>query len=483
MESQDFKKLFSKVEFRAICGEGNRSLYFLTLIVLLTLLALGHVFGGFNNLRTSMNNPYTNWVNVENRYQDSKEDANEALYDTIQEDPTLFDVKSVKPYQKYYFDVFHPDSSNFKRISFRNVSIEDPIRSVIMNPKNIVQEFEVDNPYCSVIISEELLESYSLTALNDNAYLPVLHDSNDSIHFLFPIQNVVKELPNDVGIVVTDRLLTLYEPQLSNTNFYNTSKSNKISFIVEDAKDIQALRSINGIIDVEELNPIKAFDKDYKRVRCFLDSAQWFVEKVKWQRSVGEKLGITPYEEYTCHEVEPNFAADYFSYHFNSLDSIRKFKKFAQEKFGLEVPIYQVESKENFVIVSQIAWTFIALLLLFSTFSVLLFISNILKNHFEKIKQNLGTLMAFGLSEKQIHKMYLGITLRFYFLATFIAIVLTVFYYLIFKAIFKENFLFEIGNPIYLLLLFGITVVLILFFNQLIRKILFRSPGNLIYNR
>ena len=164
MESQDFKKLFSKVEFRAICGESNRSLYFLTLIVLLTLLALGHVFGGFNNLRTSMNNPYTNWVNVENRYQDSKEDANEALYDTIQEDPTLFDVKSVKPYQKYYFDVFHPDSSNFKRISFRNVSMEDPIRSVIMNPQNIIQEFEVDNPYCSVIISEELLESYSLTA-------------------------------------------------------------------------------------------------------------------------------------------------------------------------------------------------------------------------------------------------------------------------------------------------------------------------------
>jgi hypothetical protein len=91
------------------------------------------------------------------------------------------------------------------------------------------------------------------------------------------------------------------------------------------------------------------------------------------------------------------------------LDGIKEFKTFLFKKYEIDIDMAQVESLENYNFVTKLTRIICIILMIFSILSICLFISNLLKNHLEKIKMNIGTFLAFGINDQSLERIYLSI--------------------------------------------------------------------------
>ena len=479
--SKDFQQIFAKNEFETLAGLKWRNIWSLAIILIVTFISLGHVVGGLNRLDKSMNNPYTNWVDVKNTGVAEK--GNALLREELDSLRVKYDVNSINPYQEYFFEVFYNDLRDSLRLSIRNISLDDPLMEVVLEESNIYQAFDVLEPECSVILSKKAMQNkMGIDELDTLSCLPIRFDTEESIHFMVPISHVVEELPSDVDILVSDKFIKMYAKGGS-TGFYEIGPSRQINFLSQDRLDIAIWSTDDRIYDIDPIDAIIVWNKIYYNYQLFFNNDLSFTQRIQYMDSLKQDPKLFPYMPFQCVDVRDyNFSIDQYSYHFNSLDKIREFKKYASLKL-VNVPIHQVESKYNFVIVSYIAYLFIFLLLGFAIFSVALYLNNLLRNHLEKIKPNLGTLKAFGLPEKKVHNMYLQIINRFFLIGSLISIGATILYYLIGKLVFVDSFLFSLFNWQQIMLWVLLWIFLVIFFTRIIKKILYRTPGDLIYNR
>jgi ABC-type antimicrobial peptide transport system permease subunit len=154
----------------------------------------------------------------------------------------------------------------------------------------------------------------------------------------------------------------------------------------------------------------------------------------------------------------------------------------------------QIESKENYNFVSKLTIFISGFLVIFSVISIILFLSNVLKVHINKIKSNLGTFKAFGMSNPAIVKIYSILTMRFLFYAIFVSffISLLIGETGLFRLLFRmsgttidENIkYFDLlsDSKTYLALIAVIlTSLIVLPWN--IWRMLDKTPGDLIYKR
>ena len=153
----------------------------------------------------------------------------------------------------------------------------------------------------------------------------------------------------------------------------------------------------------------------------------------------------------------------------------------------------QIESKENYNFVSKLTLIISIFLICFSILSIVFFIINVLKSHIEKIRKNLGTFKAFGLSNKSLIRIYIFMALRFLFIACVIAFVtsyllgnfgfIRMLLSLFNTALEEQQKYFDLLNWVTYLV-----IPLIILINGVIVRfslagILSRSPGDLIYSR
>jgi len=122
-----------------------------------------------------------------------------------------------------------------------------------------------------------------------------------------------------------------------------------------------------------------------------------------------------------------------------------------------------------------------------------MFISNVLSRHLDKIKNNIGTFKAFGISNKALLKIYFTLTLWFIISSMIISFLIsTAFGYLggIRGGLALVNATIEPGERYFDMFnywLLASTLIIILVTMTVIyftaNKILKRTPGDLIYNR
>lgn len=119
-----------------------------------------------------------------------------------------------------------------------------------------------------------------------------------------------------------------------------------------------------------------------------------------------------------------------------------------------------------------------------------MFISNLLKNHLNKIKMNIGTYKAFGLSDKETRKIYLTIMMRFIFSGMIISVLIAYIAGYFINNLFKDRIkLEEMTNYFVLADISTFILIVVIFIVSLtvsylnITKILSKTPGDLIYNR
>ena len=96
----------------------------------------------------------------------------------------------------------------------------------------------------------------------------------------------------------------------------------------------------------------------------------------------------------------------YISVHFEDLDMIRDFEAFVRDNFKVKIEKSQINAKENFNAVSTMGNILSWVIIIFAIVCIILFIVNLLQSYFQKVKRNLGTFKAFGISNRDLISVY-----------------------------------------------------------------------------
>ena len=177
----------------------------------------------------------------------------------------------------------------------------------------------------------------------------------------------------------------------------------------------------------------------------------------------------------------------FLSLNFASLDSIRAFDEFVKKEYSVQVEMSQVESKENFNAVSVMANILSWAMIVFAIVCIIIFLVNMLQSYFQKVKRNLGTFKAFGISSSELTSVYVWIILAIIVTAIILALTITWIaqYGLHILGIMKDgtfDYLSLKGTNTFLAIAIIIVATLVtvkLVMNQLMKQ----TPGDLIYDR
>jgi predicted lysophospholipase L1 biosynthesis ABC-type transport system permease subunit len=147
----------------------------------------------------------------------------------------------------------------------------------------------------------------------------------------------------------------------------------------------------------------------------------------------------------------------------------------------------QVNAKKNFNAVSVMAGILSWAIVGFSIICIVLFIVNLFQSYFQKVKRNLGTFKAFGISNRQLVGIYLLIIFSIIMISIVISLALA--------------FAAELLLPMFGIMMDGafnylalnssmtwiaVSIILvssILTVYLVMRRLLSATPGNLIYDR
>lgn len=493
----DFQNLFIFNEYAELTGKSKSGIITLSVILGITFLALGYAIGGIDYLKEKMDDPFTNWVNLEIKR------SYEAKVPTIQQEMAIDTVKekfllnNVGQYNIEFQSFYNNEDGEEYNLRLRTLDMEDNLLGEILSKGNgnVVSGYslddggEIDIPECGIIIRESSLRSLGYENVKDVNRVAIKIEN----FVLYPeVTSVVKELPNLVDFVISPHFYTLLLESFETTNFINVSSSNKIEVITKEVDKKKIEDDVRNNLtnfkvvstDIEEVEMVAGapssvvtlyfndyFDfrfKDTILSELVANSNIDYVRFAPWECNVGQRYGIdVPY---------------YLSFNFNKLDNVRDFKNHMKDKYQVEISMDQVEQKENFALVSKLT-NFISLILFgFSILSIVFYVNSLLRTHLEKIKMNLGTLKAFGLNNNFLVSSYLKIILTFIGISIVIAYIICAIWDLIESRLF-ENSYFDVFNYKILIAIVIIIVTALITSQRTTSKTLLKTPGDLIYNR
>jgi hypothetical protein len=493
----DFQNLFIFNEYEELTGKSKSGIVTLSVILGITFLALGYAIGGINYLKEKMDDPFTNWLNLEVKSSiDAK--VNKIQLDLeIDSVSSKFFLNNVGQYNIERQSMINYENGEVFNLKLRTLDIDDNLLKEILSKDkgNVVSGFEyegegeIEIPYCGVIMKRSSLEDLGYEDVNSVIRIPIKIDN----FVIYPeITAVVNELPNLVDMIITPHFYTLLNEAFGTTNFINVSSSNIIEVITSETdvnkivEDVKANIKNYNVVSTETRS-IELLEGEVSTI-CTLYFNDYFRFGVKdtivselksnsslryerfapWECNVGKRFAITrPY---------------YLSFNFNKLDKVRDFKNYMLDRFDVEISMDQVEQKENFALVSNLT-NFISLILFgFSILSIVFYVNSLLRTHLEKIKTNLGTLKAFGLNNSFLITSYLKIIFTFISISIVIAYALCGIWDLVEARLF-ENSYFDVFNYKIFLAIIVIMLTALLTSQRTISKTLLKTPGDLIYNR
>lgn len=491
---EGFNSIFIDGEYRKL-RTVNSSLLVLTTVFLVTLLALGHILGGVKEMDRRMNDPFSNWLNIPVTV-DNEENRMQEFHDYFSENGRMdsFGINQINPYQIDWLKIYNKEINRSIKLRARSVDINDPLNKLILSDENIIYHNSLDSEEieygkCNIVITNSALQLLGFDSpITEVLDLFVLNNYHRdlALAFDFKISHVVDELPGDADIVIDDQLMTLLNTSNEETGFTNTDSSNKLRLITGNENTIGFVESYledENLYKNKYVEKISVNGEEFTSAIFILNSHQSIYEIREIQKWVATKFKriIIP-DSYECQQIETQIEPYYYSVHFGNLEKVKYFREYLRNKFGVKVNMADVESKQNFYLVSRIAVAFIGFLALFSVFSIVIFTRQLVINHFEKTSSNIGTLMAFGLGSTTVKSIYTRVIMKLFFTATMYAFLILMCYKLL-LVLLGIGFLFELFSFQIFLFLLVLSVSVFYFINVTINTFSNVSPGNLIYKR
>jgi hypothetical protein len=537
----DFKRLFFEKEGKELMGVGRRNLWILASIMLVTFTAIGFANGSLAYLEKKMSNPFISWVSIEVPWAKSEEKKLQEIFRDVESD----ELKA-----QYGYDQFSSSkgfsclmqtgsSQEFQRIRGRTLRPDDPLLGEILSENNFVSGFSEgfrDEKDLGLIVtkramkklgySEEtilageipyLLMQYSMPLEDSIAKkLGIQSDVDEERAIPIPINAVVEELPD-----LRDFVSTQYFQ-------YNKDASDNAAFSPEHSKNVLWYYFSNEDLAFEFWEKMQEFtnaeaDQLFANLNPYVTRPgedEFFLS----ENSQGYRTGITfenirhwkevdllhdeiaqqewfqqhkPVRVYTyLTSPIPNTgpkAADYFSVNFLQLDKIRTFRDYFLEKHDIDIDIAQVESKENYNYVSRLTQIISLILIGLSVLSICLFVSNIFRQHLQKVSRNLGTFKAFGIDNSTLLSTYLrmiGLLLLASIVISLVGSAIIGYAGGVRLLLSALGLSVEDGESYYKLFDFwtyfaivAVAIIAILVLYRTGNKILSKTPGDLIYSR
>ena len=429
-----YPKIFKKQEFKVILGKKNSNFWILFAVFALTIGSLSFSRAGLNFLKQKMEDPFINWIDV--RQQPDFDRFYEALDnpDYNYKEKFHYDALEQNVYILEY--VFNKEDKKV-RVEGRTIEDDSKLFEKILSNDNVVvkRKKAMENDDYGWVVTADLMSRLGYENENEYPlflYFAVATEDEEAIEELgiknyntylktpIPIVAVVKQLPDLLDMLAT--------PFFSQQNADDTKPFitcnhpdyfNRIQIVVNAAKEEK--------VKAEWKEKLANFDIEWENSEDY--EMAWGDAKI---------ISAIVYEDYDryaeitqqCDEIISNskipmyryfeyeFGAGrtlnptYISIMFNDLSKVKEFQQFAKEEFAIRIDMAQIEAKENFHTFNTLAALLCAAIIAISIFFVVIFLYFLIQSHFQKISKNLGTIMAFGLDNRTIIKIYLYVFIK-----------------------------------------------------------------------
>lgn len=516
--SNDYFKLFIRREGKVVLGNHNSNLWLLTAVLSATFLAIAFSNGSLKYLEYKMDDPFTQWVDIKNDYSKGAlfSEMRDALKDEDLKEKYHFSGFQEDYYFSYLF--FGKEDTQLQLLRCRFFeSIKSPLVKEILKPGNVIDKCRVENVddlddyNIGVIITESTLKNLGYSKAP--AYIDLcryatdeslgMHLVNERARVPLPLLGVVERLPGNVDLISSRYC---YE-QENNDNTYpflmdnETYATSLLYYVPDDASPDSFASRVESLLN------------DHGMEGEFDVSVGTFYKPEIIPYKSGKFVGVEPYDdlplsvvietndailaEYAGKDVHRVFDYDfsdyrisestYMSVNFTDLNNISDFEKMVREKYNVNIEMTQINAKENFnsvrLMANILSWAMIA----FAIVCVILFIVNLFQSYFQKVKRNLGTFKAFGISNRELISIYSLIMFAIVLASIIISLTFAFFIQLILPAfgIMKEgmfNYL-SLWNAKTIISVIIIMMISIYTVYKVMSKLLKLTPGDLIYDR
>ena len=516
----DFFRLFVRREWKVVLGHRYSNLWLLVAMMTATFLAISFSNASLRYLSDKMNDPFIKWVDIKNSYGEGDFIGLEnALNDS--ENMERFDYNSYQ--SDYYFSyMFFGAEGNMLQYYqcrfFQDIKTE--LVAAILSEDNVVggacvpDLSEVSDETIGVVITQNALAKLGYEDVP--AYLDLCHYSigADSLGFSLydgefarvpiPVLGVVKRLPSNVDIISTK----FFYEQENNDNTYpfnlscNRSYSESLRYYVPEGVDMEqfsaflqekasALSSVPFTLDPysfykPEIVPFRpgrylSLVGDDEEPLIPLEMSAIDEEVMSEWRG----RGVCRVFDYAFSPYEVS-EKTYLSVYFNKLNKIRDFETFVGE-YKVKIDMSQINSKENFNAVSIMANVLSWAIIVFAIVCIILFIVDLLKSYFQKVKRNIGTFKAFGVSNRRLISIYVLIVGATILIAVVLSLLVTFFAQeaLAVLGLLKEgtyNYL-DLGSAKTVATVLIIVAASVCTVYGVMGQLLKETPGDLIYDR
>lgn len=513
------QRLLIKRESKVVLGPHAVNLWLLTLVLTATFLAIAFSAGSTDYLDDKMNDPFTNWVNIDLLGAD---DEVAGFLKTILDDDSVksrFGYDGVQTEVNSSLNIVDINGSPrlLSTLFYENLS-SDLIKAVL-DDDNLEGDCSISPDRLSdsslgIVMTADALSHLGYTENQWPAYVDYHSKSNnadtlgiamldDGIYARapLPLLAVVKRLPMNKEAIASKYLNEMRIKSGSDCpidlNHENYAKElfyfvpNGIEGFTADSLRAWLPSQMGGYIDdvlpqsqtMDRLRPWRegAIIRIYTRAGTTLSEINRLESEVSGRFL---PMGVQRIYNYDTMELDGYTMRDnVISTHFATLDSISAFEYFVKDVSGLQIEMTQINAKKNFWAVSEMAGILTAAMIIFSLVSIIIFIVNMMHNYFQKVKRNLGTFKAFGVSNSGLIKVYAVIILGIVAVALGITLA-SVWLIEIVLPLREDNYPYLVlWNPMtkWAVVIISLSVLACVFI--VMKRLLRSTPGDLIYDR
>jgi len=432
MKTEKYTEIFVKKEFNSIVGRGWRNFWILSAVFLVTIFALEFSRSGIYFLDYKMNDPFIKWINV--RYQTNFDEFR------IDTDTDSLKMKyNISTVEENMFMWVYAFTSEFgiKGVDGRTISYESELVKGILGDKNIVKkrEMEMNERDYGWIVTKDLMERLgyddkdiyplyiNFASPGDTTRLKETGLKNFKTYFEVPIPiiAVVEQLPDLLDFIAPTYFMEQFQsrkkpfiiPNKENENYFYDL------YLVAENPDENIVDRIKSYFDDAGIQYDD--DIDQKELSHLLRHATQYgftIRDTVYQTLNSVVSAICEKEKDLYRTYRWNFdpvaklsSRDYLSFMFNDLTKVKEFSNWAKETHGIRIDMAQIEAKENFKTFSLLSSMLCFFIAVIAIAFVAIFLYFLIDSHFRRISKNLGTIMAFGLGNKQIIRIYLAVFL------------------------------------------------------------------------
>ncbi|HRH49198.1 MAG TPA: ATP-binding cassette domain-containing protein [Panacibacter sp.] len=521
-----YLKLFLQKEGKVLFGKKLVNFWILALILFFTFLAIGFANGSLDYLNKQMNSAFVNWVTIEIPYTRSNEIKKIVADCGMPEIKNEFFIQNLTLYKESAVAIYDYKDNNIYAIKSRSVNLDEDSRLLsefVLNDKNIVKgrkEGFRNQKDIGLIVTKSFLQHYHYpedaniiycaNTVNDTT----LPGNRREIKVPIQVRTIVNELPGKLDLIYP---INFYNVFLTGAGYgFDISSRNNLIELFFKSDDIEKATNLKKKLDsffithpeYDEFVP--NIDSPQKDTLGFTGGFNFNISffpalaNGALTDSLANKLllylnnnnVIRTYSYPDVEDIVKEVSYDQVSVYFKNLDKIRDFANYLFKTYNknrndlIELDTNKIKEKENFNFLSNVTKIIAMLLLIFSTVAIGLFISNLLKSHLSKVKMNIGTFKAIGLADSKARGIYFAIIFIFISVATCAALLLASISGLILDNILTRSLSVEQDVSYFRLIdlntLWALLVILLSAFYIswiTIRKMLNKTPGDLIYNR